>query len=153
LRKYPGRTVDLLGVKDIGNAVWKMTKVRHLMMKNLVVAKGDVSIEKAVRILYTRHVGSVIVTDSEKRCIGIFTERDAIRVVAQKIPLKTPLKKVMTKKVVTIPEDASFAEARRKMTSRGIRHLPVVNEEGKLVGLLAIRRVLDEFLGTDFESA
>jgi predicted transcriptional regulator len=145
--------VDLLGAKDIGNAVWRMTKVRHLMVKDLVVAKEDVSIEKAVRMLYTRHVGSVIVTDSEKRCIGIFTERDAIRVVAQKIPLRTPLKKVMTKKVVTIPGDASFAEARRKMVSRGIRHLPVVNEEGKLVGLLAFRRVLEEFLGTRFEGA
>jgi CBS domain-containing protein len=145
--------VDLLGAKYIGNAVWKMTKVRHLMVKDLVVAKEDVSIEKAVRMLYTRHVGSVIVTDSEKRCIGIFTERDAIRVVAQKIPLRTPLKKVMTKKVVTIPGDASFAEARRKMVSRGIRHLPVVNEEGKLVGLLAFRRVLEEFLGTRFEGA
>lgn len=145
--------MDLLGAKDIGNAVWRMTKVRHLMVKDLVVAKEDVSIEKAVRMLYTRHVGSVIVTDSEKRCIGIFTERDAIRVVAQKIPLRTPLKKVMTKKVVTIPGDASFAEARRKMVSRGIRHLPVVNEEGKLVGLLAFRRVLEEFLGTRFEGA
>lgn len=124
-----------------------------MMMKDLVTAKEDVSIEKAVKMLYTRHVGSVIVTDSEKRCIGIFTERDAIRVVAQKIPLKIPLKKVMTKKVVTIPDDASFTEARRKMISRGIRHLPVVNGEGKLVGLLAIRRVLNEFLGTRLEGA
>lgn len=124
-----------------------------MMLTSLVTAKGDVSIEKAVRMLYTRHVGSVIVTDSKKRCIGIFTERDAIRVVAQKIPLRTPLKKVMTKRVVTIPRDASFAEARRKMVSRGIRHLPVVNEEGKLVGLLAFRRVLDEFLGTRFVDA
>jgi CBS domain-containing protein len=130
-----------------------MTKVRDIMMKDLVTAKEDVSIEKAVKMLYTRHVGSVIVTDSEKKCIGIFTERDAIRVVAQKISLKTLLKEVMTKKVVTIPEDVSFAEARKKMISRGIRHLPVVNEEGKLVGLLAIRRVLDEFLGTNFKGA
>jgi CBS domain-containing protein len=130
-----------------------MTKIRHIMTRNLVTVKEDVSIEKAVKMLYTRHVGSVIVTDSEKKCTGIFTERDAIRAVAQQIPLKTPLRKVMTKKVVTIPENASFAEARKKMISRGIRHLPVVNDEGKLVGLLAIRRILDEFLGTDFECA
>ena len=53
------------------------------MLTDLVTAKEDVSIEKAVKMLYTRHVGSVIVTDSEKRCTGIFTERDDIRVVAQ----------------------------------------------------------------------
>jgi CBS domain-containing protein len=59
----------------------------------------------------------------------------------------------MTRKVVTIPESASFAEARRKMISRGIRHLPVVNDEGKLVGLLAFRRLLDEFFGTEAKDA
>ncbi len=123
------------------------------MIKDLVTAKEDISIEKAVEMLYTRHVGSIIVTSSDKKCMGIFTERDAIRVVAQKIPLKTSLRKVMTRKVVTIPESASFSEARRKMIQRGIRHLPVVNEKGRLVGLLATRRIMAEFLGTDFECA
>lgn len=121
------------------------------MMKDPVTAKEEVSLERTLKMLHTRHVGSVIITNSEKRCIGIFTERDAIRAVAQKIPLETPLKKVMTRKVITIHENATFAEARRTMVTRGIRHLPVVNDEGKLVGLLAIRRILDEFLGTKFE--
>jgi CBS domain-containing protein len=121
------------------------------MTDDVVTSKGDVSIEKVVRMLHRRHIGSVIVTDAQKRCIGIFTERDAIRAVAQGISLETPLKKVMTKRVITILEDATFGEARRKMISHGIRHLPVVNGEGRLVGLLAIRRVLDEFFGTKFE--
>ncbi len=105
---------------------------------------------EAVKVLHTRHIGSVIVTDKKRRCIGIFTERDAIRAVAQEIPLQTPLRKVMSKKVITIPENATFAEARRKMITRGIRHLPVVNKEEELIGLLTMRRFLDEFLGTGF---
>jgi CBS domain-containing protein len=128
-----------------------MLKVRHLMMKDVVTVRGNISIEKAVQMLYKRHVGSVVVIDLRKRCIGIFTERDAIRAMAQKTPLETPLKKIMTKRVITIPDDATFDEARRKIISHGIRHLPVVNEEGRLVGLLAIRRVLDEFFGAKFE--
>jgi CBS domain-containing protein len=128
-------------------------KVRHMAMKNFVVATPDISVQQAVQMLHTRHVGSVVVTNPERKCIGIFTERDAIRVVAQRIPLDTPLKKVMTRKVVTIPENVSFAEARRKMISRGIRHLPVVNDDGKLVGLLAFRQLIDEFLGTEAKDA
>ena len=124
-----------------------------MAMRNFVAVKPDVSVEQAVKTLYKRHVGSVVVTDSDRKCVGIFTERDAIRVVAQRIPLRTPLRNVMTRKVVTIPESASFAEARRKMISRGIRHLPVVNDEGKLVGLLAFRRLLDEFFGTEAKDA
>jgi CBS domain-containing protein len=53
----------------------------------------------------------------------------------------------MTKKVVTIGEDATLEEARRRIVSHGIRHLPVVDQEGKLVGLLAIRGFLDELFG------
>jgi len=124
-----------------------MLKIRHIMIENVVTAKEDDTIKKAIEILYKKHVGSIVITDNEKKCIGIFTERDAIRVVAQKIPLDKPLKKVMTKNVMTIREDATFEEARRFIVSHGIRHLPVVNQEGKLVGLLAIRKFLDELFG------
>lgn len=118
--------------------------VRDIMLKNVVTVKETISIEAAVKILHRKHIGSVVITDNEEKCIGIFTERDAIRAVAQKIPLDTPLKKVMTSDVHTIEESASFEKAKMLITSHGIRHAPVVDHEGKLVGLLAIRGFLDE---------
>lgn len=124
-----------------------MLKIRHIMVENVVTAKDDDTVKKAIEMLYKKHIGSTVITDDKKKCIGIFTERDAIRVVAQKIPLDTPLKKVMTKNIMTIGEDATFEEARRFIVSRGIRHLPVVNQKGKLVGLLSIRKFLDELFG------
>jgi CBS domain-containing protein len=124
-----------------------MLKVRDIMLKNVVTAKDTISIEAAVRILHRKHIGSVVITDNEEKCIGIFTERDAIRTIAQKIPLDTPLKKVMTRKVHTIEESASFKEAKMLIVSHGIRHVPVIDRKGKLVGLLAIRGFLDEILG------
>ncbi len=117
------------------------------MVKHVVTAKPNVTIKKAIEMLFKRHVGAIVVTDDAKKCVGIFTERDAIRVVAQNIPPNTPLKKVMTKNVVTVSEDATFAECRRALISRGIRHLPVVNSQGRLAGLVVIRDVVDEFLG------
>jgi len=124
-----------------------MLKVRHIMVENVVTARDNITAKRAIEMLYKKHVGSILVTDDEEKCIGIFTERDAIRIVAQKVSLDTPLKKVMTKKVVTIGEDATLEEARRRIVSHGIRHLPVVDQEGKLVGLLAIRGFLDELFG------
>jgi len=124
-----------------------MLKVRHIMVENVVTARDNITAKRAIEMLYKKHVGSIVVTDDEEKCMGIFTERDAIRIVAQKVSLDTPLKKVMTKKVVTIGEDATLEEARRRIVSHGIRHLPVVDQEGKLVGLLAVRGFLDELFG------
>jgi CBS domain-containing protein len=117
------------------------------MIKQVVTAKPSITIKKAIEILFKRHVGAIVVTDDKKKCVGIFTERDVIRVVAQNIPLNAPLKKVMTKNVVTVSEDATFAESRRIIASHGIRHLPVVNSGGKLAGLVVVRDFLDEFFG------
>lgn len=119
--------------------------IRHIMIKKVVTARKSITVRDAIRILFKRHVGAIIVTDEEKKCVGIFTERDAIRVVAQNILLDRPLEEVMTKNVVTVQEDATFEEARRKIVSNKIRHLPVVDSNRKLVGLITVRHILDEF--------
>ena len=124
-----------------------MLKVRDIMIKNVVTARENTTLERAIEMLYRKHIGSVVVSDKDEKCRGIFTERDAIRTVAQKIPLTTPLKKVMTRKVITIREGATLSEAMGAMASQGVRHLPVIDRQGKLVGLLSIRGFLDELFG------
>lgn len=129
-----------------------MLKVRDIMVKNVVTAKEEITVERTIEMLYEKHIGSIVITDDEGKCTGIFTERDAIRIVAQKIPLNTLLKKVMTKNAITIWEGATFEEARRCIISHGIRHIPVIDQKGKLVGILAIRGVLDELFGIKYKS-
>ncbi|MGE5556583.1 MAG: CBS domain-containing protein [Methanocella sp.] len=124
-----------------------MLKVKDLMCKKIVTAKEDVSIQAALSLLYERHVGSVVVVDDEQKCIGIFTERDAIRLMANKHPVDRPLSEVMSRHVVTISHDASFDEAKRLMLSHDIRHLPVTDATGKLIGLFSLRGFFDEILG------
>ena len=116
------------------------------MIREVIKMKEDATIEKAFKILHERHVGSIIITDNQEKCIGIFTERDAIRSVAIHIPLNTTLREVMTKNVITIWEGASFVEAKQLCRTHGIRHLPVVSEQDHLVGILSIRSVLDELI-------
>ena len=122
--------------------------VKHIMIEDVVTAKPNITVKEAIKILHEKHVGSVIITDEAQRCVGIFTERDAIRIVASDIPLDTPIDQVMTKNVTTIGEEASLDEARRIIVSHGIRHLPVVNGKEELVGLLSVRRFLDELFGS-----
>ncbi len=114
------------------------------MVKSVVTARENTTLERAIEMLYRRHIGSIVVVDKDQKCRGIFTERDAIRAVAQKIPLTTPLKKVMTKNVITIREGATLSEAMGTVASKGVRHLPVVDRQGKIVGMLSIRGFLDE---------
>jgi len=121
--------------------------VKHIMIEDMVTAKSGITVKDAIRTLQEKHVGSIIITDDNQKCVGIFTERDAIRIVASDVPLDTALDQVMTKHVATIGEEASLDEAKRIIVSHGIRHLPVVNSREELVGLLSVRRLLDELFG------
>jgi CBS domain-containing protein len=123
--------------------------VKHIMIEDVVAAKPNATIKDVVRTLYEKHVGSIVITDYDHKCVGIFTERDAIRIIANEVPLDTPIDQVMTKNVVTIGEEASLEEARRIVMSHRIRHIPVVDQKGELVGLLSIRKLLEQLFGLD----
>ena len=124
-----------------------MLKIKDVMCKIVVTCKEDISIQSAIELLQDRHVGSIIVIDEEEHIKGIFTERDAIRIVAAKYSSDEPLSKIMSRHVVTISFESSFDQAKRLMLSHSIRHLPVTDQTGKHVGLFSIRAFFDEFLG------
>jgi CBS domain-containing protein len=124
-----------------------MLLVKHMMLTNVITASPNMTVKETIKTLYEKHVGCVVTIDEDRECIGIFTERDAVRLVAKDVLLNQPLDNVMTKNVVTIQEDSSINEVRRIICAHRIRHLPVVNQKGKLVGLLSVRDLLDQFFG------
>ena len=117
------------------------------MIREVVTAKEDMSIKSAIKTLHEKHIGSLVITNGNGRCKGIFTERDAIRIIAGDISLDQPLEKVMTKNPITIREWATFSEAITMIVTHGVRHLPVVDADKKLVGIMSIRNFLDEVVG------
>ena len=121
--------------------------VKHVMTTDVVTSTKDTTIQECIELLFKRHVGSIVIVDNNQRCLGIVTERDAIRFIAQKMPLDTPIEKGMTKNILTVDENATFKEAQSIINNHGIRHLPVTNSDGKLVGLISVRTILNEFLG------
>jgi CBS domain-containing protein len=117
------------------------------MLTDVVTTYGNVPVREAIELLFKRHVGCIVVVNDAEQCIGLFTERDAIRVVAQNMPLDATMEKIMTKNPFTVNEDSTFEEAKSIIKSAKIRHLPVIATNGKLVGLISVRYLLDELSG------
>ena len=119
-------------------------KIQSLIDEDVTTAPGDISVKEAIILLHQRHIDSIIVIDKDEKCKGIFTERDAIRVIANDIPLNAPLAQVMTTNLKIVDEHATFAMAKHVMRTHNIRHLPVVDERGRFIGLLNLGKILDE---------
>ena len=101
--------------------------VRHQVPLKL---PPEASVQEACKRMHARKVGAVLVTNEQSRLLGIFTGRDAVRVLAQaKDPVATRLRDVMTKKPATMPPRSTAIEALRLMRDGGFRHVPVVEEE------------------------
>ena len=97
------------------------------------------SVLDAVLLMNDHSIGAVIVTGSGKMS-GIFTERDVLRRVvgAGRDPATTPVEEVMTVRVICCTPATTGDEARTLMKNRRIRHLPVLDSEGDVVGLISI---------------
>jgi CBS domain-containing protein len=106
------------------------------------VAKNATVIE-AVAAMEKNRVGAVAVVE-HGLLKGIFTERDVmLRVVlARRNPEATTMAEVMTTTVQTVPADTSSNEALAIMVEKHIRHLPVAGDDGRVLGMLSIRNLL-----------
>jgi CBS domain-containing protein len=100
---------------------------------------------EAISQMLEHHVGAVTVVDSNRVVAGIFTERDVMRRLSLSglDPNSTPVREVMTTPVELATELTSEAEALSIMLERHYRHLPVVDPNGRLIGMLAMRHVLE----------
>lgn len=106
--------------------------------------------EQGIRAMLDRHVGAVAVLDENQRIAGIFTERDVLRRLAAsgRDPAQTPIREVMTTPVEMATLDTTPGQALATMVERHYRHLPIVDDEGKLLGMLSIRDVLQARIDT-----
>lgn len=93
--------------------------------------------QEAGRIMKAEDVGSLPIVE-DGRLVGMITDRDlAIRVLAEGASADTPVGEIASRQLATIDPDQTLEEAARLMAEHQIRRLPVVEEDGKLVGILA----------------
>ncbi|KAF9433131.1 hypothetical protein BGZ76_009843 [Entomortierella beljakovae] len=102
----------------------------------------------AARIMAAKRADAVLVIDAqEQTLVGIMTDKDlAFRVVAEGLDIHTPISQVMTKNPYCVTTDTNATEALNKMVNGGFRHLPCLNADGDVVGLLDITKCLYEGL-------
>ena len=112
--------------------------IREIMTPNPSTIEPERSVVDAARIMKQEDAGVVPVTENG-RLTGMVTDRDiAIRVVAEgKDPKSTPVREVASKDLVTIDPQQDLDEALRLMAKHQVRRLPVVEEDGRLVGVVA----------------
>ncbi len=110
----------------------------------------DATAEQAIRTMVERHVGAVAVLDENTRVAGIFTERDVLRrlSLSGREPGQTPVREVMTTPVEMATLDTTPGQALATMVERHYRHLPIVDDDGRLLGVLSIRNVLQARIDT-----
>jgi len=102
----------------------------------------DAPISEAVAAMRLENTGCLLVT-ADGRLVGIFTERDLLtRVLARGRPLDVPMRACMTPNPITVNPKDSVRTVIRRMQKGGYRHLPVVDEAGRPVGIVSARRVV-----------
>src|SRR5258708_39227852 len=98
---------------------------------DVVSLEPTATLEAAVRTLAEHRIGALLVLGPDRRMIGILSERDIVRVMAEQGAgaLKQPLAQVMTRKVVTCSQSDTVDVLMQRMTTGKFRHLPVVEQE------------------------
>lgn len=145
-----------------------MLTVGVVMTQSVVTVTPQTSFKEAVRLLRQRRVSGLPVVDGAGNLVGIVSEADLLNKVEKREPdaylleskrhrldrarsAALDVASAMSREVTTVRPDFSVALAAREMHTRGFKRLPVVDENGKLVGIVSRVDLLKVFLRSDRE--
>jgi CBS domain-containing protein len=116
-------------------------KVKELMSKDPTCATPDMGLSKVAKLMADLNVGSIPVVENSmsKRVVGVITDRDiATRAVAKEMnPVNMKVSEIMSSPVITVKEDDDIKDVARIMEKNMIRRVPVIDETGKICGMVA----------------
>jgi CBS domain-containing protein len=124
-----------------------MMDVNLICNPNVATVAATTGIGDAAALMRDQHVGDLIVTERRGGAtvpVGILTDRDiVVGVIAKRVsPDAVTVGDAMTRKLLTVREDASLEFALREMRRYGVRRAPVVRANGDLVGVIAVDDVI-----------
>jgi CBS domain-containing protein len=122
--------------------------IGELCNREVVFATKTTSIVEAAQLMRQYHVGDLVVVDevnNRRVPVGIVTDRDiVVEIIARAQPFNDcTVDKIMCSPLVSVPEHEGVIETVRLMRAHGIRRIPVVSDDGTLVGILSADDVLD----------
>jgi CBS domain-containing protein len=123
----------------------KQTEVNQLLAakgKQVWVVSPEDTVFKALQLLAEKNIGALVVMEDAK-VVGILSERDYARkvILKGKSSMKTPVREIMTPKVLFVSPNQTVADCMALMTDKHIRHLPVL-EDDQVVGVISIGDVV-----------
>lgn len=124
--------------------------IKHLLEKKtsrkVIYCPPDTMVIDALKTMKEYNIGAMLVMEGD-HLSGIFSERDYARkgIVEGRIATSTPIKEVMTPKVLTVNSKQTLVDCMEIMSAKKFRHLPVVDDE-KVVGILSIGDIVTEML-------
>lgn len=101
----------------------------------------DATVGQALQLLRAQRTGAVMICEGV-RLVGILTERDALRLMAEGGDFSKSIRDVMSSPPATIPATATVADAIRTMAEGGYRHLPIVDAEDRPTGVVAVHGIV-----------
>ena len=115
--------------------------------RHVVTTERGTGIHEIARIMRHRHVGTVVVVErrnDKEYPVGIITDRDlVVEVMGQGLSPETlTVADVMTSNLVTAHEEDNFWRALDRLSAKGVRRLPVIDNDGALIGILTVDDVL-----------
>lgn len=134
-------------------------ELKELMTKNVITVLQSMNVRDAAEMLFKMGISGLPVVDDQKNLVGMITEKDIIRMALPKyveklgslaytfdmVPFaKTLVKEIMRKDVITATVDTSVPEVARIMIVKRIRRIPILDQEGRLVGIIARHDIVRE---------
>jgi CBS domain-containing protein len=118
--------------------------IASLTPKAPIEVDAATSLAKAIRQLNAHNIGCLLITDDDDRLQGIFTERDVLMRVAGLVEDLSSAKVAdyMTAGPISVSGDLPIAQALHLMSVNGFRHLPLVDDENRPVGIVSFRDVV-----------
>jgi CBS domain-containing protein len=117
--------------------------------RDVVTIEPSASIAAAAELLGKKRIGAVVILGADRRIVGILSERDIVRAIAERgaLALGEPVSVVMTRSVSTCNETETVISVMERMSSGKFRHMPVV-DQGRPVGMVSISDVVKHRLDT-----
>ncbi len=118
-----------------------MKTIAEVMTRDVQLAQPGETIREAAQVMARADVGSLPVSEND-RLVGMVTDRDlALRAVAAGLGTDTPVREVMTADIKYCHDHEDVASVARNMAELGIRRLPVVDADKRLVGIVALSNI------------
>ncbi|MCY7302913.1 MAG: CBS domain-containing protein [Thermoleophilia bacterium] len=119
-----------------------MSRILDVMRSNFIEVAPEDTLGEVAERMTAVNVGAVAVKDSG-RLIGILTERDLLKAMAARVhSSEARVREWMTGDPITATADTDAEEAARVMLEHGFRHLPVLDDGGRVIGIVSLRRVV-----------